>query len=131
RELACSLDFDSSVAPDLTVLAEHIFPIGKTMEEMDFQQDDNPILWVVRSDGLLCALSCDRSNDVAGWHRHPLGGSGAVESVAVIPHPDGDREEVWLSVRRTIDGTEVRHIEYQDDSGGYYGHLKVDAGVTH
>ena len=31
RELAFSLDFDSYVAPDLTVLAEHIFPIGKTM----------------------------------------------------------------------------------------------------
>ena len=131
RELAFSMDFDSYVAPDLTVLAEHIFPIGKTMQEMDFQQDPDPIVWVVRSDGVLCALSYDRSNDVVGWHRHPIGGDAVVESVAVIPHPDGDREEVWLAVKRTINGTEVRYIEYQDDSGGFYGHLNVDSALTY
>jgi hypothetical protein len=86
---------------------------------------------VVRSDGLLCALSYDRSNDVVGWHRHPIGGSGIVESVAVIPHPDGDREEVWVSVKRTVNGTVVRYIEYLDDSGGYYGALNVDSGLTY
>lgn len=140
RELAFSLDYDSYVAPDLTVLAEHIFPVGKTMAEMDYQQDPDPILWVVRSDGMLVGMSYDRSNDVVGWHRHPIGGTfmpvtgaqfGAVESVAVIPHPDGDREQVWISVTRQINGTFLRQIEYMDDSQGFYGHLNVDAGLTY
>ena len=67
-----------------------------------------------------CSVRCRTTAATmwSGWHRHPLGGNGVVESVAVIPHPDGDREEVWLSVKRTVDGAEVRHIEYQDDSGG-------------
>jgi len=129
REMAFSLDFDSYVAPDLTVLAEHIFPIGKTIEEMDFQQDPDPVLWVVRSDGLLCAMSYDRSNDVIGWHRHPM--DGAVESVSVIPHPDGDREQVWLSVRRTINGATARYVEYLDDAGGFYGDLHTDCTLTY
>ena len=140
RELAFSLDYDSYVAPDLTVLAEHIFPIGKVIQEMDFQQDPDPLLWVVRSDGMLVAMSYDRSNDVVGWHRHPVGGTqvvevdggiGGVESVAVIPHSDGDREQVWLSVTRRINGTWVRQIEYMDDSQGFYGHLNVDCALTY
>ena len=69
---------------------------------------------------------------MVGWHRHPIGGNGVVESVAVIPHPDGDREEVWLSVQadRQRD-VGIRHIEYLDDSGGFYGHLNVDSGLTY
>jgi len=129
RELAFSLDFDSYVAPDLTVLAEHMFPQGKTIEEMDFQQDPDPILWVVRSDGVLCGLSYDRSNDVVGWHRHPT--DGAVESVCVIPHPDGDREQVWLIVRRTINGATKRYVEYLDDAGGFYDDLNTDCTLTY
>lgn len=129
RELAFSLDFDSYVAPDLTVLAEHIFPKGQTIEEMDWQQDPDPLLWVVRSDGTLCALSYDRSNDVVGWHRHPM--DGAVESVCVIPHPDGDREQVWLAVRRTIQGATKRYVEYLDDAGGFYADLQTDSALTY
>lgn len=129
RELAFSQDFDSYVAPDLTVLAEHIFPTGKTIAEMDFQQDPDPILWVVRSDGLLCAMSYDRSNDVVGWHRHPM--DGAVESLCVIPHPDGDREQLWIAVNRTVQGVTHRYVEYLDDASGAYGDLQTDCTLTY
>jgi hypothetical protein len=129
RELSFSLDFDAYVAPDLTVLAEHLFPIGKTIEEMAFQQDPDPVLWAVRSDGTLLGLSYDRSNDVVGWHKHPI--DGVVESVCVIPHPSGDREQVWVSVRRTIQGVDHRYIEYLDDAHGFYGALYTDSALTY
>jgi hypothetical protein len=109
RELAFSLDFDSYVAPDLTVLAEHMVPPG--------------------SDGMLCALSYDRSNDVVGWHRHPM--DGVVESVCVIPHPDGDREQVWIAIKRTINSVTKRYVEYMDDAGGFYDDLQTDSTLTY
>jgi hypothetical protein len=49
---------------------------------------------------------------VAGWHRHPIGGEGLAESVAVIPSPDGARDDVWLIVRRTVAGVARRYVEW-------------------
>lgn len=129
RELAFSLDFDSYVAPDLTILSEHLFPRGKTIRDMDYQQESDPVLWTVRSDGVMPTMTYERSNDVVGWSRQITDGS--FESVAVIPHTDGDREQVWVIVKRTIGGVEKRYVEFFDDSQGFYGAINVDCGLTY
>lgn len=65
--------------------------------------------WAVRADGWLLSLGYDRLQEVLAWGLHTLGGPGYVEAVATIP---GTREdEVWLTVRRTIDGATRRYIE--------------------
>ena len=51
-----------------------------------------------------------------GWHRQILGGafgSGqpVVESVATIP-TDSNEDELWMIVKRTVNGATRRHIEY-------------------
>jgi len=73
----------------------------------------------VRRDGGLIGLTYEREHEVISWHRHVPGGSldgGAprVESVAVIPAPDGGHSQVWLVVKRTINGTMRRSIEFLD-----------------
>jgi len=98
-------------APDLTVLAQHITLGGVT--EVAYQQEPNSILWAVRGDGVLLGLTYERDQNVIGWHRHELGGAGVVvESVAVIPAPDGTRDELWLVVKRTVNGSTKRYVEY-------------------
>lgn len=100
-------------APDLTVVAQHITLGG--IKEIAFQQEPNSILWGVRSDGVLLGFTYEKDQNVMGWHRHTLGGAedgAAVESVATIPAPDGTRDEVWLVVRRMINGVTKRYVEY-------------------
>ncbi len=112
REMVYSFEVDSHVSPDLTLLAEHISVGG--IVQLAYQQEPDSIVWAVRSDGTLLGCTYQRDQDVVAWHRHILGGSdgsgpAAVESTAVIPG-DG-RDELWLVVRRTIDGNTRRYVE--------------------
>jgi len=72
RELVYNYDTDGFIAPDLTILAEHISDSGIT--EMSYQQEPQSILWCVRTDGILSGLTYARNEQVVGWHRHKLGG---------------------------------------------------------
>lgn len=95
-------------APDLTVLAEHITESG--IVGLAYQAEPDSLLYVLRADGVLATCTIDRDQDVIGWARQVT--DGAVESVAKIPTPDGD--QVWVMVRRTINGQTVRNVERFD-----------------
>lgn len=112
REISYFFDVDGFRANDMTVLAEHVTKSG--IKAVAYQQEPQSIVWCVRNDGVLAAMTYERDFEVlrAGWSRHTLGGSGEVESVAVIPSPDGTRDEVWLLVKRTIGGQTKRYVEY-------------------
>lgn len=58
-------------------------------------------------------------------------GEDTFESIAVIPHPDGDRDQVWVAVKRTIEDVETRYIEFFDDAGRYYDQLLLDSALTY
>ena len=108
KEITFDLDTDGLLGIDLSILAEHIARGGLT--DMVWQQEPELILWFVRGDGDLVGLTYDRANNSIGWHEHPMGGSGVVESITSIP--SGAEDQVYLSVKRTIDGSTVRHICY-------------------
>lgn len=115
RELAYVYEVDGFRSPDMTVLSEHISEGGLIYS--DYQQEPWSIIWFVREDGQLIGMTYERDQDVIGWHRHILGGTfnggdSVVESVACIPTPDGTADETWLIVKRDIDGTTRRFIEY-------------------
>lgn len=120
--------------PDLTLLAEHITAGG--IKQMDYQQELDSLVWCVRADGALLSLTYEKPQDVVAWARHFTGtaqnaSDGKFESVAVIPHPDGDQDQTWVVVNRTIGGATKRYIEYFDTKGGYYGNLNVDCGLVY
>lgn len=119
RELRYFLQEDGFEAPDMTLLAEHIASAG--VRYMAHQKEPQSLVWVVLMDGTLICMNYERDMDSlrVGWHRHVLGGVGdasgnppTVESVAVIPSPDGTQEELWVLVQRYIDGASVRYLEY-------------------
>ena len=127
REFTYSYDNDSYVAPNLTLLAEHV--TGTGVVDMAYQQEPSQILWFPCSCGTLVGLTYDRPNDVVAWHRQTL--SGDVKSVATIPHWDADQDSTWLVVERTINGNTVKYIEYIEkylaDSTAFF----VDSGLTY
>jgi hypothetical protein len=130
HEILYSYDSDSLVAPDLTLFADHVTAGGVT--EMAWTSQPYTILWARRPDGQLLGLTHDHTYQIVGWHRHALGGSGAVESLCSVP--GSSQDELWLSVRRTIDGQTVRYVEYLSDwdfGSDLHDAFFVDCGLTY
>ena len=127
REFTYNFDIDGYVAPNLSLLAEHITQGG--VVDITYQQEPSQVVWAPRTDGTLLGMTYERAEDVVGWHRQPVGGE--VESVVALPHWDGDQDVVWLVVKRTVDGSTVRYVEYLEkhltDEYAFY----VDCGLTY
>ena len=81
RELAYNFDVDGYIAPDMTILAEHISEGGLT--QIAYQQEPNQIVYAVRSDGELVGLTYQREQQVTAWHRHIFGGRFGNATVTV------------------------------------------------
>lgn len=138
RELAYSpeaLSADGYGSIDLAILAPHLLPRGTWITQLAYQQEPHSIVWAVRSDGLLLGVRYNANRKAVAWSRHPLGGSGIVESIDVIPSPEGDMDDLWLIVRRTVDGQTRRYVEYltpewtsDDDAADRF---YVDSGLTY
>lgn len=141
RELI-SLDEEIFSAPDLTQLAEHVTRGG--LVQLTYQQEPYSIVWACRADGTLLSMTYERGIERlnVGWARHVLGGIGTVgggqpvvESVAVIPSPDGTRDELWVVVKRYIGGQTKHYVEYVtkffDDATDAEDQFFVDCGITY
>lgn len=136
RELAFNgATADGYGSIDLSILARHLLPRGTYITQMAFQQEPHSIVWMQRNDGLLIAMRYQSNTKSVAWSRHPIGGAGIVESIDSIPAPEGDRDELWLIVRRTIDGSSVRYVEWMeyewDDDQSENDRFYVDSGATY
>lgn len=122
REFAFNFQSDGFKAFDMTRLAQHITFGG--VNQMAFAEEPDSVLWAVRDDGQLLSMTYRRDEDSVGWARHKLGGafSGGdtvVESIETIPGQNGsgqvqdstNRNEVWMIVKRTINGATKRYVE--------------------
>lgn len=99
-------DSSGYVSTELSVLADHLFS-GYTVVDWAYQQSPNSILWCVRSDGALLSFTYMREQDVWAWSHHYT--DGQFESVAVIP--GNTQDDVYLQVKRLVNGSYVRYIE--------------------
>lgn len=128
---------------DLTELSEHI--TGTGVIDMAYTAiPSSPVVWLLRNDGALIGMVYDRDLTQlrSGWHRHTLGGfsdaagtPAVVESLAVIPSPDGSQDDLWMVVQRWINGSVVRTIEYLtkifEDIDLQQDAFFVDCGLTY
>lgn len=118
REMAFTIEADGYRAPDMTTLANHL--AAEQFIEIQYQAVPHSTVWVVRADGLLCSMTYDRDQGVIAWARHPMSGTDIVESICVIPGTDtaGDPtgyDQLWLIVKRTINGQTKRYVEVMED----------------
>jgi len=114
REYIYSFDAGGYTANDLSILSEHLLK-DNTVKRLAHQQYPTNIIWVIRDDGILLGASYLKDQGIIGWHYHSLGGDSSteVERIAVIPGVD--REELWMIVKRTVDGGTVRYVELLED----------------
>ena len=117
RELAYVFEDDGFRAPDLTIVSEHVTRTG--IVEVAYQTEPQSLVWMCLTNGTLVCLTYDRDQKVVGWSRHIVGGTSdagttqaKVESVAVIPNTAGTADELYIVVKRWINGSAVRYIEY-------------------
>jgi len=110
REMSYDYDTDSYASNDITILADHILK-GYSLKQMAYQQTPYQIVWVLRSDGTLFALTYMKEHEVVGWSE--IETDGTIISIATIP---GDPEdELWIAVEREIDGSTKTYIERLKD----------------
>jgi len=88
RELAYNFDVDGYLAPDMTILAEHITEGG--VSQLAYQQEPNQIIWGVRGDGELIGLTYQREQQVTAWHRHIFGGRFGNATITVTDYANID-----------------------------------------
>lgn len=141
REMSYQFALGTFQAPDISLISEHLTKGG--IKSMAAQPAPYPNVWLARYDGTLVGMSYDKDQEVLGWHRHQLGGFSdaaqtlppVVESVAVIPSPNTDRDAVWLSVQRYINGATVRTVElmqkFWEDGDALADAYFVDCGATY
>lgn len=101
RQVQYDYDSDTYLAIDLTAMSDHI--TGDGISYLAYLKSPWSTIWTCRDDGELIGLTYVPEHKVFAWHRHELGGD--VESVACIPG------EIWVVVKRTINGATVRYIE--------------------
>ena len=98
---------DQYTAQDLTIMSEHI--LAGRIKELDLQTVQDPYIWFILENGDIVGLTYEKAQKVNAWHRHSLGGNGKAISIAVIPGDYSD--EVWLAVKRVINGQTKVYIE--------------------
>lgn len=101
----------SIVAQDLTFNADHI--TGTGISQLCVQNTISPILWSVREDGQLAGLSFNRMAQVVAWHRYATGGD--IVSAATIPASGSQHDQLWLYVKRTVNGLDYYMTEVMED----------------
>lgn len=133
HELAFVEETQRFAAPSMNTLNEEILESGVAWSA--WQREPYRVLWVGLNNGKLVAFTYERREGVTAWHAHIIGGSDVfVETGAVIPHPDGDEDQLWLGIRRTIDGATVRYIEIMEKPWRQSFAIKdaffVDSGIS-
>lgn len=117
RDITFSIDQQKLVTSDRNLRADHIALEG--ICDIAYAEEPHRVTWCRLSDGKIVGLTYNREPgaQVSAWHNHKIAGSfgdgdAIVESIAVIPGPDETTDDLWLSVKRTIDGNTVRYIEW-------------------
>lgn len=106
RDLGYTYLSDSYDGEELSIFANHLFE-GKQVIDMAYAKEPYRILWCVMSDGTVNALTYNKKQEVAGWHRHIT--RGCFESVAVVR--ENFEDVVYFVVKRQINGKTKRFVE--------------------
>ena len=125
RELVYNYDSDNYVAPDLTILSEHV--TESLVKDMAYQQEPDSVLWVAREDGILAGMTYQRTENVVAWHRHVIGGkadTGKLSATDVIGFTSNStnvsttNNTITLSSHGLSTGDVVSYFTLTNDIGG-------------
>lgn len=108
RSVAYDYQADGFQSVDIAAFSQHITRSG--IRATYYQEEPEQVLWLALNDGTLLSCTLDQEQSVIAWARHYL--TGIVEWVSGIPN--GEADQVWVVVRRYVDGATVRTLEWLD-----------------
>ena len=128
RDLAYEFSSDKYTGNDLSLMSEHLFE-GYQITSMAYADEPYGIVWCVRDDGKMLGLTYQREHQVWGWHQHST--QGEFESVATVT--EGDRDAVYVIVKRNVNGNDVRYVERLEkrEATNAPDCFYVDSGLTY
>lgn len=122
REIAYSdsQQSDSFQSVDMTLFSSHLFNEHEAIK-MVVQHTPHTIVWILRSDGVLVALSYEKTVSMVAFSRHILdgdvidisGGTGD-DLYAIIERSTGDKKLLRIGGKLFIDGEQENDDIYMD-----------------
>jgi hypothetical protein len=111
RSIVYQFAYQAFTSSELNIFARHLLE-NYSVVDMCYQQNPDNIIWMLRSDGQLIALTYLKEQEVVAWHHHDTNGifnsitsgygNGYTELWAVVTRPNGGFIEV-LEQRITKD----------------------------
>ncbi len=113
RNYSYEFESDKYVGANLNRLTEHLTR-DATVKQLAYQDNPEQVLWVLRNNGILQTLTFVPEEEVFAWAVQEISDGidrlAFVESIEVIPTAD-DEDEIWLVVKRYINGVTKRYVE--------------------
>lgn len=113
------------VSTRLTDINPDIIENGITNYMATIEQPDSIAYMVSNGDLKGMLYDPNQEQSVVGFHSYEF--TGDVESVASIPSTTG-QDQIWLIIKRTINGATKRYVEYIDNSDN---EIYVDSAVVY
>jgi hypothetical protein len=107
REIFYVWQMSNYKSVDKTILSPQV--AGGGFIDMAYQQNPDTVLWLVCSNGTIATMTREVDQEVSAWSRHTT--LGSYSCLAVIPSQQGAYDEVWVVVKRVINGSAVNYIE--------------------
>lgn len=127
----------SYIGVDLTAVYDDAMA-SQGIKTLAYQSSPFRQVFALDNSGTLKSFTYNREEEVTGWSSCVLAANssvGSVDSICVVPHPDGDSDQVWLVVLRTTPGGIRRYIEYFEkpflEGDTATSAFFVDAGITY
>lgn len=140
RQFTYDYYLDAYKAVDVSLYSEHLFE--SPVIDIAHQKNPDSILWCLREDGKIACLTLETNQQIQAWCLMEF--NGVVESLETIPSYNGLYDEVFLIVKREVNGQTVRHVERIQDiitpeiqsrcwyvrDGLYYSAFEATEGVS-
>lgn len=107
REIKYYLADDAYIAEDKNLTSTDIIYEGLT--KIQYVVGTSDVLYGVRTDGVLVGLTVEKTEGIAAWHRHYLGGDFRVESIVSLPRAE-KTDQLMVSGRLEVNGETVRFV---------------------
>lgn len=123
REFLYTYTEEAYSSGTVSLLASHILNSPVDMDVLrGTNTDDSNYVYIVNSDGTIAVFNTLRSQEVGGWTKWVT--NGEVESIATVVN------EVYMIVKRTINGVTKRYLEEIDSSTTSYTDCHVLATLS-
>lgn len=99
-----SENFTSS---DLNIIADDVTVSG--IIQAVYQKGRPEIIWTVKNNGELAAMTSNSTENIFGWHEHKT--DGKFTSISTLSESNG-RDTLFTIVNRTINGINKYYVEY-------------------